>query len=516
MDYITEVEQGDPNFSGYLTFSDVLGEYMEFKAYEGLWFEGQQYDGLVLAEAIIALGAASPHWDSFIDGLATQMSGEAVLVSAADAEEVVLNSMAGGSFYYNNPADFNNQIKWYADNEKNYLSPYFNADGSEAPVPSEALCIMDLYPLEGVVTSSVTGDPTDLMNTCLVVLTALESGSFTDSDYGYIAGLTRDIVKGQQIVRWYVPASLIPMRTVVATSDPTEELVAQIKEAEAIRAVYSVGLPKSLTLEDVNSSYKELFTRTEPDAFGYPELLVFFSNLYHLDSDVAAAFCEISDANQYYYYQHPSGKVPLYVEDENGDYRAAQQSDSGPFYTRTESFDLNVPGYIALRYEQVDSALIEDDMRGGGPFILSGTEREDAAEEHLEKEENPTGTNSHVLHRHGAGIAAYQDASSQGISALDVSTYSVQVRELGNNGLLGIPVPALPTTDLPPPVVPPTVVPPAYVPPTGNPPGGLPPTGELITAILVAMVLLGTTIASYSLAYKARKRRLRTLIDEEL
>jgi len=525
MDYITEVDSGDPNFSGYLTFSDVLGEYMEFKAYEGLWFEGQQYDGLAFAEDITVLGTSSPNWDSFIAGLATQMSGETTLVSTAEAEEVVQSSMAGGSLYYNSASDFSNQIKWYADDKKNYLSPYFSADGNEAPVPDEALCIMDLYPLEGVVTSSVTGDPADLMNTCLVVLTALESGSFTDSDYGYIAGLTRDIVKGQQIVRWYVPASLIPMRTVVALSDPSEELVAEIREAEAIRAVYSVGLPESFTLADVESSYRELFTRTEPNAFGHPELLVFFSNLYHLDSDVAAAFCEISDANQYYYYQHPSGKVPLFVLDDNGEYRAAAQGDAGPFFTKSESFDLNEPGYIALRYTQVDSAIIEDDMRGGAPFILSGTEKEEAAEEHLEKEANPTGTNTHVLHRHGAGIVTYQDASTlnsetRNISTLDVSTYSVQVRELGNNGLLGIPVPLLPPVepppivvppievppvDLPPTDLPPTGIPPAEVPPIGKPPTALPQAGDSIIGVLAVLMLSGAAALSFGLARKTRK-----------
>ncbi|MCL2883438.1 MAG: VWA domain-containing protein, partial [Coriobacteriia bacterium] len=135
--YITDIGSGDPNFSGYLTFSDVIGQYMEFKSFQGLWFEDTHYDGQAFAQDICSQGTASPNWNSFIDNLAKQMTGDAVPVDNATAAAVVESSIAGGSLYYNSPSDYQNQVKWYADNEKNYAGPYFEPDGSLAPVPAD-------------------------------------------------------------------------------------------------------------------------------------------------------------------------------------------------------------------------------------------------------------------------------------------------------------------------------------------------------------------------------------------
>ncbi|MCL2807942.1 MAG: VWA domain-containing protein [Coriobacteriia bacterium] len=486
--YITEVESKDPSFSGYLTFSDVLGRYMEFRSYEGLWFEGQQFNGLTFAADIAHLGASSPNWDSFIVGLATQMGADTAPVSLADATEVVLNSMAGGSLFYNSPTSFGNQIRWYANNEKDYLSPFYHADGSVAAVPSDARCIMDLYPLEGVVTSSVTGEATDLMNTCLVVLTALQDGSFTDSDDGYIAGLTRDIVKGQQIVRWYIPASLIPMRTVAAVASSPGEQMAEIKEAEAIRAIYSVGLPASFTLADLDSDYADSFYKTPPQSQGDPGLYLFFSNFYHLDSNVTAAFCETSATNHYYHHVDPSGRVPLYVSDEAGAFHLAQQGSVEPFYASFESFDLTVPGYLVHRFTQVDSSVVVDDEGASAPYVPSGTPRAQTMTEFIPKQLNPTDTRGYVLQSHGAGFVLDQEAHALGglaplpfqqdISVLNNAAYTVQVYELGNNGLLGIPEPTAPPVpptpptpvDPPTPPTPPTPVDPPTPPTPADPP----------------------------------------------
>ncbi|MCL2493240.1 MAG: VWA domain-containing protein, partial [Clostridiales bacterium] len=243
--YITNVNPNSPDYSGYLTFSDVIGRYMEVKSFKGLWYDDTQYDGASFAQYVQANnGVAS---QTFLDGLATQM-GETDQVAA----DVVKSSFLGGSLYYNGPNDYGDQIKYYADNHKYYVGPYYDASGALAPQPSNAMCVMDLYTVEGDVASSVTGAQTSLTTINFVVLTALKSGQFDDADDGN-AALVRTLIAGQQIVRWYIPAPLIPLRTIKADVVNSKIVGAEIKEVSPIHAIYAVGLQNSLTLDKIDA-----------------------------------------------------------------------------------------------------------------------------------------------------------------------------------------------------------------------------------------------------------------------
>jgi len=446
--YITEIESGDPDFSGYLIFSDVLGEYMELKSFKGVWFDNQKYDGQHFARDITDNGSASPIWTHLTDSLALQME-----VTDETAEEVVESSIAGGSIYYNSPADFGNQIKWYADGTKNYVGPFYDHAGTEAAVPSGAKCIMDLYAVEGQVKSSVTGQATDMMTVCFVVLTALESGVFTDTDDDELKNIARELIKGQQIVRWYIPASMIPMRTIIASQDSTEDnVIAEIKETDPIRVVYSAGLQEGLTMEGLSSSYKNKFRRTPPRSYGYEALYVFFSNQFDNSINTTMAFCEMSITNSFYYYTAASGKVPLYVSDGDGGYIPAENEGAGPFYTKDDYFDINAEGYIVERYEEVYSPWIINDGGTGAPYIDAGTLRSEYRNGIPAKTKNVTETNPYV-------DQIYNVITAPGAEP-------VQIRQFGNNGLLGIPD----TEIRPEPPVQPPVQPPGQPPGKGAPP----------------------------------------------
>jgi len=411
---ITEIESGNPDYSGYLTFSDVIGPYMEVKSYEGLWFENQRYNGQHFAQEIaVQRLTKGVYWNNFIDSLATQME-----VTDVEAEEVVENSFLGKSLYYTSPTDFGNQIRWYADNEKNYKGLYYASDGlSAAPVPAGAKCIMDLYPVEGVVSGSITGDVTDLTNVCLIVLTALESGSFNDDDDGAV--LTRDLVKGEQIVRWYIPANLIPVRTVVETTGGD----VAIKEAQPIRVVYSVGLSDDFDFAtDVDAAYK---AANRTPASGSPARYSFYTNQYRNDDNVAAVFGQISLMNPYYYYTNLNGKVPVYISDGSGGYVKAVEGDTGPFFAKDDYFDLNNANYLVDRFTPVDTSIVTIES-GFAPYIESDTPRSENTEATFGKSNNTTNTRDYVAH--------IEDVITAPLA------HPIQIRHLGNNGVFSIPV----------------------------------------------------------------------------
>ena len=434
LNYVTEIDPDDPDFSGYLTFSDVVGQYLEVKSFEGIWLHNGtnyvKYNGSKFAEDICELPRGA-FWSDFVTSFARQLSGSGPLeqVTFAEAEAVVDSCIAAGMLYYTSSTDFSNQLRWYADDLKNFKGPYFDSGGNAAPPPTGAKCLMDLYPVEGTVTNPVTDEETDLINASLVVLTALVDGNFTDDDLGNMSYFGRALKAGQQIVRWYIPASIIPMRTVVETAASTlENLVAEIKEASPIRAVYSVGLKDKFDMDNIDSAYRAAFRKP---ATGYPAKYYFYTNQYNADSNVAKAYCQISQLNPYYYYASPGGKVPLYVKVGN-DYVMAKKGDSGPFYAKEESFDVSTAstGYIVKNFTQItDSSLIVNNGTDP-PHIASGKPKPSRMTLSKPKTDNTTATRGYVIDQIGEIVTGSSAAK-------------MQIRSLGNNGVFNIPVTSL-------------------------------------------------------------------------
>ena len=469
------------DFSGYLTFSDVIGQYMRFQALGGFWIwdpnvQGYDYfDGEAFAMDLS--NPLSPNRAAFLDTLSRQLDDPPDLAAAT----TILNtSIAGGLLYYNSLTDYGNQLRWYADAEKYYVGPFYDASGNPAPVPAEAKCIMDLYPISGTAYSTVTGEPTDVLTISFVVLTALVNGDFADADDSDWNVPDRTLVVGQQIVRWYVPGSLIPMRTI--QSQGGDSNVAELVDASPIRVVYSVGLPPTLTLADIAVAYKTPNRLVAPNAYGYPALYVFYTNQWKAplivpvsaqadlstlagSADTTMVFCQISQNNPYYYYFDTSGQVPVFVNDA-GVFRPAVTGDTGPFFTLSSYFDINMPGYIVESYTPVtNSAIVNPGAPPSPPYISSGTPKPQSSTYEVTKTSNNTQTQPYV-------VSVSSVVSGPGI-------IPVQIRLLGNNGLLGIPDPYLPE---------------------------LPPTGD--KELIAAGLLLACGAAVVGLGFARRRRKL--------
>ena len=431
VDYITDIGADDPDYSGYLTFSDVLGQFMEFKSFEGLWYDDVKYDGALFAKYITEGSPSDPAYKAgFISGLATQLE-----VSEADAALVVDSSIAGGSLYYTAPGDFGNRLKWYADSGKYYVGPYYSADGSQASAPPAATCVMDLYPIEGVVPGGVTHVDTELTTLEFAVLTALQRGVFSDSD-DLNNELDRELIPGQQIVRWYIPASLIPMRTALRVGGTDDEPVLGIREASPIQALFAVGLRDSLTWADILGSatyagegYAGIYGRTSPSyPYAYPKVVTFFTNHNDIDGspDTTTAFFHINKSNHYYYYTDPSGRTPLYESDGSGGYTLAESGSAGPFFAKFEYFDVGAQGYVAERYSPVPGSTPITDNGADAPYIASGVPRTENVVASISKTSNPTDTKGYVVETL--------------LGNLDKDANPVQIRHFGDDGMLGIPL----------------------------------------------------------------------------
>ena len=383
--YTTDADATRPDFSGYLTFSDVLGKHMRFREYKGIILAGEIHQGCRLAREL-TFGAGSAAWDSY-----TKVLTETLGMDRDTAEELLVTNIAGGSLYYHDDDDSHSHsvLKWYADLDTEYTGLYYNRNGETVPVPDGSACVIDLYlSLDSEIYNEVAGETTNLMHTYVSVITALTQSAFTLKN---AAGVTIPLDEGQQMVIWYVPSSIIPVRTVIPVFDKSDEQLAEypaeylkVKVTLPIRIAFTVGVDERLSTDKVSEDYKN---NNSNGAGGY----YLYSNDWQYGSipvhDTATAFFQPNKNNTYYYF---TKDTPVYMEDCSSP--AKSFSGETDYYVKNEYFDQTVPGYLVKKFELVDQNITKIDISPeGAPYIRAGRRTKNSVTQTL-KHNNSTET----------------------------------------------------------------------------------------------------------------------------
>jgi hypothetical protein len=365
--YTTQSDLVNPNFSGYLVLSDAIGEHMRFREHKGFWLDGNMYYGEHLAQELVK-GSESAEWERYLD-----VFGKRLGVSETIIEDIIHTSAAGGLLYHNSDSDYRCGLRWYADIDTEYVGLYYNKNGGVNPPPEDAKCCVELYPLDGIAYDKVSSAYTNLLYTDMSVTTTLTAGVFglkSAPDVGI------PLKEGQQLVRWYVPASLIPLRTVSEVYDDDSGISAglEIDEALPIRANYTVGIEEGFTLENLSDYYKEQHSN---GSGGY----YLYSNDWRPDNpasyDAAIAFFRPNRLNPYYYF---TSDTPLYTFSEGEYAPAASYSADENYYVLREYFDEKEPGYLVNEYALADQTVTSFSVTDEGvPYVPAGQRKKSSA-----------------------------------------------------------------------------------------------------------------------------------------
>ncbi|MCL2425902.1 MAG: VWA domain-containing protein [Oscillospiraceae bacterium] len=267
--HYSTVVDGSPQFSGYLTFSDVLGEYMQFGSFVGLWYNNVKFDGAGFA------GAVAANRTSFLNSLVAQMEAQ----SSQNVSPVFDLSVADQLLTSNmqNP-NFTNVISYFVDESRVFLSSAYDLSG--APIAASTvrtdggpLARVDMYIVQNNnAVDSVTGAPSDLMYIIFQVLTVINPGSFATADA--TQNLSPTLAANDQIVRWYIPAALIPMRSVEPVIYGGQALVDDlgfplynIAEANPLRVIYTVTPRLNDIVHGLTAQYMSVNTAPGNNSF---------------------------------------------------------------------------------------------------------------------------------------------------------------------------------------------------------------------------------------------------------
>ena len=274
---------GNPDVDGWLVFSDVLGEYMEFRGVPTLTFpatfSGSSQSATAVTGTPINLTNTTQR-AQFEAILLAHMNygGPVVEVTPAMVNHLITASINAG---------FTNSVRYFADANRGFVGNY------SANPPDYAYAVVEIFPMSGPSVPSPldNNNSVTLMYVAFHVVTALRSGTFTEIFYGTIGAtpMERTLAAGDQLIRWYIPASLIPLRNV-----PSDNVVNGNRAP--IQVTYRVGLNRDRVTAGISSAYLSANASTAQAGSVY-----FYANRWRGNTNVTLAFYQPHDLNPWYH-----------------------------------------------------------------------------------------------------------------------------------------------------------------------------------------------------------------------
>ncbi|MBQ8303534.1 MAG: hypothetical protein IJX79_01085 [Clostridia bacterium] len=426
--YPTHLEGGSPDFSGYIEFTDILGDYMEVKHINGILLGDVLFDGHMMASKLAdtsAEGLGTPEnptalGDEFIRAVKTRLN----IADTAAAQNLVAAAYEAQQLCYEedrfgNVEKWSNYIGWYADASETFIKHWGEASGET--VPANAVYKIKSYGFLGETT-----------------------GSIKNSDMMYMSVQVKtDIATGRQTVSWKVPASLVPMITYLVTLTGTSidhaddvNIDVEDKTVAPIRLIYETGLRFDLNEFNITRITGEEHVATDGHTrFFYNN---FFDNLdaaSHNEHITTLAEFTPNKENERFYYTFNSA-----VHKKVGEgYEIVPENEplnvNGEYYHRRYIFT-SASAEPVFFYERMSSASIQaaidegfhDDFESlehqtvGAWVVPVGTPARELDEYDKDKTENLTGSAEKVFHPY---VSDQND-----IVYVDTN--------LGNNGLLRV------------------------------------------------------------------------------
>ena len=310
--------------SGYVSFVDKIGHYMEVTDIKGILINNQLFSGADLASNFVFDGGKLGTWDNPTElGIEMVAAVRARLGLESDDVAATLISLAYeyGQLSYTDSDNYSNYIGWYANAAGEFLG-FYNEGTTVLPAA----------------TGDVATDPAFIIRSYGYLGAVDASHGVSESDMMYATVQVRkSVLTGEELVTFAIPAALIPTMTYSVTLGEDGSLTdLTITGAEnPIRLVYEVALD-----DEINSfNIKELVSAeylNDPHNINADGSINFYTNQWNHENTTGYgtvntySYFNPSRQNDKYYHLEDA---PIYT-DENGTlYSGANQpSADGNFY----------------------------------------------------------------------------------------------------------------------------------------------------------------------------------------
>ena len=447
----THVGTHGADFSGYVTFTDPLGAYMEVKDMKGIVADGNFYQGAGAARRLSAYGqSGNPNNDPEFDALLKTVLQKRLSMTSSQATDAFINDFAQKVLASENQAwwesntNFDNSIVWWGNSYPT----------NEEDEMVQILGFADDDSIEYIEKQIAAGNkPADADYVCRSYFYyGTTQGSEQDYLY-FVIRVQRELTAPyKQTVVVSAPASLLAVEEVFVTEESgangAKTYTAEVTSAAPARVVYEVGLRSDINpqnvAEKVSAEYKGVVPEDSECSVNYDpatDTYYFFTNDWNRGAlphgehhrALAKATFDAAADNAFYTYQQNTT-----ITDEDGNAYTGTAKPSGTWYYVREYYDWSQATYnsstgvytgvekknAVIRIELAADAGIQQASDGtwyipkgvyaASTLVVNG---DDAM-----KAENKTGTAEIVAHPHRTGTSSN-------------SHYTVL---LGNNGRLAV------------------------------------------------------------------------------
>ncbi len=420
--YFPTLVSDHENFSGYVSFVDKIGEYMDVTDIKGVLIHNTLFSGAMLAS-------------NFADGkngglLGTPSEptalGHEMVVSVMErlglpdldtARTLIDLAHQYGQLSYTDEHNFSNYIGWYANAEGKFLG-FWHEGMTTMP---EA-------------TGNTATDPAFIIKSYGLLGEVDAEHGVTESDMMHATIQIRENIKtGEQTLAFAIPAALIPIVTYNVTLDEQQQLtdLTVSGATSPIRLVYEVSLEKGIneyTLYDkVSANY--IAANTADGAVN------FYTNQFELNNTTGYgtintySYFNPSKQNDRYYYLEDT---LVYADDQGTLYTGATKPANATYYRQHKSYVKNGNTLVTkIGYHAMSADAVSTSKQGENNtwYVPAGTVFVAYEEYITRKSENETGT---------LGYSNYPFVDTQNHELNDPGYYFYVGATLGNNGKIAV------------------------------------------------------------------------------
>ena len=230
---------GLPEFSGYVTFLDPIGEYMEVKDIKGIIADGNFYQGHSFAN-YFQNGGDAAFEKALVDIITNRMNVSGGTTVTTNAEAFIREARAQ---YV--PEKDKNSIVWWGHS--------FNQDGEE----DLGMQLLGVAKDDSIsyITDPDTVIPENANMVCRSYFYYGDTGNSVDSQYLYfVVRIQRSLVAPyKETVVVSIPAPLLSVETVMVHQHQNDSYTVTVTPDSPVRLVYEVGLRSDITASNVES-----------------------------------------------------------------------------------------------------------------------------------------------------------------------------------------------------------------------------------------------------------------------
>ncbi len=412
--------------SGYISFVDRIGQYMDVTDVKGILINNILYSGADLAQNFAsgsnggALGTVT-NPTALGDEMVWAVQARLGIATADEARTLIGLAYQYGQLSYTSSTEFSNYIGWYANAQGQFLG-FWHEGITTMPDPSDPTLTDETRPAYIIKSYGYLGAVDE------------EHGvSASDMMYATVQ-LREDILTGEQTVAFAIPAALIPIVTYNVTLDGAGNLsdLTATGATEPIRLVYEVALDDAInefTLTDLVSS-EYLAQHTAADGS-----VSFYTNQYEVDNSTGYdkvntySYFNPSRQNDKYYYLEDA---PVFT-DTSGTLYTGTAQPSGVMYRRYKVYTKNgnTLDTVTVYRRLSDAALATTRQTEGSNtwYIPQGNVHVNLDGYLVSKTQNTTGTLPYAN-------VPFVDASNHSVD--DLGYNFIIGATLGNNGKLSV------------------------------------------------------------------------------